>query len=173
MTTYLVRTYTAGTIIQRPIRARTPQAAARKVAGRPIRTDPPRLTAAGDLHEIPFTIASPRGAGNGTVQWPANPDVALFHYPDRPRVTPFWANPTTWDDPDNPITPFTVTEPADPGAALHTGDHVVSDYGPAVVTEATSRSVTFQVTDGPDQGTTLNIVTGTPGYDRLLVGRTP
>lgn len=55
---------------------------------------------------------------------------------------------------------------------LTPGDLIVTDYGPAVVTAVTVRSVTYRITDGPDNGTILNTMTGTPGYDRLTASRT-
>lgn len=46
---------------------------------------------------------------------------------------------------------------------LNVGDRVESEFGTGVVTEHTNRSVSYRL----DSGETLNVVIGTPGYDRI------
>ena len=54
---------------------------------------------------------------------------------------------------------------------LKVGDFVGSDWGPAIVTEVTRRSITIRVTDGPYVGDLINQALGTPGAERLMGGR--
>jgi len=51
-------------------------------------------------------------------------------------------------------------------ARLNVGDRVKTEWGPGKVTEHTGRSVTIKLDSGEGP---LNIVTGTPGYDRITL----
>jgi len=48
---------------------------------------------------------------------------------------------------------------------MSAGDRVLTEWGGGVVTDATPRRVVIDL----DSGDTLNVVTGTPGYERIRV----